>query len=151
MQKRLGYSAIVLMLILTVGCKKTPDQTVDAGMMTATVNGVAFTASTCYERFSLGATEDYVITGTGTDGKTFIVIDLKKSTYTSTIGDQNLYPYVWSNWAKYEANGGTVYADSGKVTITSDSVGQAVSGTFQFVGTDGTAVTGGVFRAVFKR
>jgi uncharacterized membrane protein len=150
MQKRLGYGIIAFMLIFAVGCKKTPDQTVDSGMMTATVNGVAFNAATCYERFSLGATEDYVITGYGNDGRTFIVINLKKSTYTSTVGDQYLYPYLGTNWAKYEMNGGSMYSQSGKVTITSDSVGQAVSGTFDFVGMDGTAVTAGSFRAVFK-
>ena len=150
MQKRLGYGIIALMLIIIVGCSKTPDQTVDTGMMTATINGVAFNAATCYERFSLGATEDYVITGSGIDGRTFIVIDLKKSTYTSTYGDQYLYPYLGTNWAKYEMNGGSMYSESGKVTITSDSVGQAVSGTFSFTGIDGTAVTNGAFRAVFK-
>ncbi len=151
MQKSLGLGVIAFAVLLIAGCKKAPDQTVDSGMMTATVNGVPFNASSCVERFSLGATEDYVITGYGTDGHTNIVIDLKKSTYTSTTGDQILYPYLGTNWAKYEVSGGTMYSKTGKVTITSDSVGQAVSGTFEFTGLDGTAVTGGSFRAIFKR
>lgn len=141
----LSFSAVLLFAsLLVAGCKKVPDQLVDAGYMTATVGGASYNASSSYESFALTGTEDFYIKGTGTDGTSFIVIRIRAS---------RLYPgdYSLDGWhsAWYVTNGATVYSDSGNVHISSDSAGVATSGSFNFTTHNGPDITNGSFRAVF--
>jgi len=149
MRKFLCFSAAALLAALLVTqCKKVPEQLVDAGYMTANVSGAAFNSSSCYESFVLSGTEDHYIKGTGTDGSSFIMIRLRKSKLIVSTDTFDGTQTTHSAW--YIKNGATFPAVSGTVTISVDSPGVASTGSFNFTTADGTAVTGGSFRAVFK-
>jgi hypothetical protein len=146
MRNFLSLSAFVLIAsLLTMGCSKTSDQLFDAGSMTASLGGTSFNSSSCYENFVLSTTEDFYITGNGTDGKTFVVLRLRGSKIT--LGDYNI---DGANSARYIVDKAIYDAQSGTITITSDSAGIATSGNFNFNTYNGANVTGS-FRAVFKK
>lgn len=144
---KLSTCVVTALAILSLAsCKKVGDSLRDAGSMTANAGGTAFTASGCTESFVLGGTEDIVIKGTGTDGTSFIVLDIKQAIRGNDTFDGTGYNHT----ARYVTRDATRYARSGTFHITSDSPGVAMSGTFSFVTGDGLEVNGGNFRAVFK-
>ena len=140
MKKILG-----ILLVTGLGlssCVKSSTTSSPTGSMTATAAGTSFSSANCYESSTAAY---YTITGQATNAT--ISINIKSNNITT--GTYTFDSTLTNNIAAYTANGGVAKnAKSGSVTITTINVGASFIGTFNFVCTDGTIVSGGTFTAV---
>jgi hypothetical protein len=149
MKKISSFSALALVgSLLVAACHKAPDHLIDPGTMTASAGGASFNSVTCYENFILSNTNDFTITGTGTDGSTFIVLRIRGTRIYP--GDYLVDTTNNGSSAWYIQNGTSWQSYTGKITVTSDSAGIATSGSFNFTTIHDNTVSGS-FRAVFRQ
>lgn len=126
------YILALLCAILTSGCTK--EEAKVANSMTAKIGGSSF--STSNVTFTHGTTEAF-IEGAGSSSSILIYIEDYNGTGTYPVGTN------WTVPTEYISSGGTQYAASGHVTITSTS--PTVSGTFYFTCDNGTTISNGSF------
>ncbi len=139
MKNALLYAAVCAITMSASGCiKKWTNPDISMGTMTATVNGVSFTAKEVIASSMSGA---FNLAGTTSDGKKISISIPDASATVTSYKIDSTYHQAW-----YYVNTSTTPTDarSGTTTINYKGTDHA-SGTFSFKCKDGTEVTNGSY------
>jgi hypothetical protein len=146
MKQSITFCLIVATLILFGSCSKKNNNTSFNATMTATVGANSFTStSTGAVQGTIGGVNDLTITGKSSS----ILIAIDVWGYNNATGSFPISTTMTSGTSTASYNPGStlstqVNAVHGNVTITSTS-GGVITGTFNFVASDSTTVSGGNF------
>ena len=147
MKKSIAFCLVIATGILFGGCSKKSNNTTFTSTMTATVGGNSFTSnSTGAVQGTVGGINDLTITGK--NNSILIVIDVWG--YNNATGIFPIDTISSSGGSTASYNPGSTLSTQksavhGNVTITAVSSGGVISGTFNFVASDSTNVSGGNF------
>jgi hypothetical protein len=149
MKRIMTLSAILMLgLVFFAGCSKKSDS--PSYSMKATIGGTAFSVTNCYAVLNNGVLSITGSSGTSTSGTTppffTVVINTYTTATTYTLDTTALVPNIGGTYSPTLNIADMKGAKSGSVTISSAS-SSSYTGTFNFILTDGTAVTGGTFTA----